>query len=129
MKAGRELDALVAEKVMGWTPSIVANYPWQLQPPGRQGVVCPVPYYSTDIADAWRVFLRCCTWFFSRRRIFLIAIQEQAVLTTSGEVAAWPDVLFVVRHDFPAVICRAALAAVDVELPDTPLPSSPERET
>jgi hypothetical protein len=39
MKAGRELDALVAEKVMGAKVVFVEN----------------VPYYSTDIAAAWEV--------------------------------------------------------------------------
>ena len=50
MKPGRELDALVAEKVMGFTPAV--------GPSGtRYGFVggSHLPAYSTDIAAAWRL--------------------------------------------------------------------------
>ena len=36
MQAGRELDALIAEKVMGWKPYFIISYNI-LYPPGRQG--------------------------------------------------------------------------------------------
>jgi hypothetical protein len=78
-QAGRELDALIAERVMGWaevrdetwrrweTPlTRVRGTPWLT---GLRGVVSglsgikpgadspiPVPRYSTDIAAAWQVF-------------------------------------------------------------------------
>jgi len=61
MKPGRELDALVAEKVMGWAP----EYPggWLHPPrnhPNRKKYLdhdgCSVLQpYSTDIAAAWEV--------------------------------------------------------------------------
>lgn len=44
MKPGRELDALIAEKVMGFWDTHAAQY-------GET----PVPPYSTDIAAAWQV--------------------------------------------------------------------------
>jgi hypothetical protein len=49
MKAGRELDALVAEKVMGLPPVY-----------GPTGIKWdgPIPAYSTDIAAAWEVVER-----------------------------------------------------------------------
>lgn len=49
MDAGRELDALVAEKVMGWV--CICE---------RKHQLCPVhdSYYSTDIAAAWQVVER-----------------------------------------------------------------------
>ena len=72
MDAGRELDALVAEKVMGWTcvrtesgwdngPDPVTGGPqigWYGQPPGEEwegnsGQI--IEEYSTDIATAWKV--------------------------------------------------------------------------
>lgn len=64
MEAGRELDALVAEKVMGWTmfsyqmlgSGGAGEFRWI--PPGRRDHVsniAPVPRYSTDIAAAWEV--------------------------------------------------------------------------
>lgn len=60
MTSGRELDALIAEKVMGW---IVAHssegfYRWKPKPDNpnsysewQEGL----PHYSTNIADAWHV--------------------------------------------------------------------------
>lgn len=61
MKPGSELDALVAEKVMGWKP----NYPggWPHPPkdvPNRKRFLnkdgeTVIPNYSTDIAAVWEV--------------------------------------------------------------------------
>lgn len=48
MKPGRELDALVAEKVMGWTE--VCGYEGEYK-----GYWKILPKYSTDIAAAWAV--------------------------------------------------------------------------
>ena len=67
MEAGRELDALVAERVMGWhqeyiisinneeTP--IANTPEFMFPPDTHDFddIERVPAYSTDIAAAWLV--------------------------------------------------------------------------
>jgi hypothetical protein len=53
LPAGRELDALVAEKVMGLEIEKIANgHMWF-----RDGVTLrsPIPHYSTDIAAAWHV--------------------------------------------------------------------------
>lgn len=55
MKAGRELDALIAEKVMGWTYDEVLG--WN-SPDGKlTGQPCPRAY-STDIAAAWAVVVK-----------------------------------------------------------------------
>lgn len=63
MKSGRELDALVAEKVMGWTgikPYLKSvgqheflTYVGWFQEDGLPKV--EIPHYSTDIAEAWKV--------------------------------------------------------------------------
>jgi hypothetical protein len=63
MEAGRELDRLVAEKVMGWTDlwegeGYVMAYPPNEQAMGIDGERAPVPPYSTDIAAAWQVVER-----------------------------------------------------------------------
>ena len=57
MKAGRELDALVAEKVFGQKlfRGAVVYGNWSPQDDGYDGYVCDVPRYSTDIAAAWKV--------------------------------------------------------------------------
>ena len=52
MKAGRELDALVAEKVMGHSVLVLEGHPFIYHPEGYQQAV---PKYSTDVADAWEM--------------------------------------------------------------------------
>ena len=55
MEPGRELDALVAEKVMGYrifNPPPIDD-PWEVLPDNSRGR--PVLAYSTDIAAAWEV--------------------------------------------------------------------------
>lgn len=58
MPAGRAMDALVAEKVMGWTD--VAAFPDGLMgnPEGYDGHIYEVPKYSTEMVDAWKVVER-----------------------------------------------------------------------
>ena len=64
MPAGREMDALVAEKVMGYTLSELSlpAYPkyklFDIESGEFSGYVKEVPHYSTDIADAWEVVKR-----------------------------------------------------------------------
>jgi hypothetical protein len=65
MKTGRELDALIAEKVMGWTdieedesdPN--TRYSWNEAfiglDPTAPGCFRSIPCYSTDMAAAWEV--------------------------------------------------------------------------
>lgn len=69
MPAGREMDALVAEKVMGWKREWVTNSATLMRrevfcPPGvigwissgeKDGIPNEVPYYSTSISAAWEV--------------------------------------------------------------------------
>ncbi|GED18097.1 BC1872 family protein [Aneurinibacillus migulanus] len=66
MKAGRELDIVVAEKVMGWVVDgdIIENADFDEQgrctfPSGdylmNKETREPLPNYSTNIADAWEV--------------------------------------------------------------------------
>lgn len=70
MEAGRELDALVAEKVMGWRWISYNNNGFILVPPDQHSRMKPeyvfqdkagsrehagLPRYSTDIAAAWEV--------------------------------------------------------------------------
>lgn len=67
MKPGRELDALVAEKVMGWTWSLDEKTGWWTltSPEGRIGMCenksvliesgLHFPDYSTHISAAWEV--------------------------------------------------------------------------
>jgi hypothetical protein len=60
---GRELDAFVAEKVMGWTrhrrmDGDDVDYDFNWVPPQFKGDVAYwrlLPHYSTEIRDAWEV--------------------------------------------------------------------------
>ena len=105
MPAGRELDALVAEKIFGlcrWDGVPNAFHPkvvqwWQTEQP------CNPPPYSTDIAAAWEIVEKLrlaigpsycgsgwyCTWM------------------TGGAHGAIAD-------SAPLAICRAALREVGV---------------
>jgi Phage ABA sandwich domain len=97
LAAGRELDALVAEKVMGlawekvthtmgWAVTVdgsrepITRDEWELRRNGQPIIVsgplmhglyaCPVPGYSTDIAAAWEVVEKLdAGWFFQVERI------------------------------------------------------------
>jgi hypothetical protein len=55
--AGRELDALIAERVCGWERVRFTGPPDDFygHEPGREGNGHLVPRYSTDIAAAWLV--------------------------------------------------------------------------
>lgn len=53
MNASRELDALVAEKVMGWKLKSEPHTRWILPDGGE--LIAPPPAYSTDISAAWQV--------------------------------------------------------------------------
>jgi hypothetical protein len=94
MQAGREMDALVAEKVMG------ARY--------------SVPRYSADIAAAWEVVermrehpdprfrtLRMVAYPYNRTYATFDAENEDEWTEANGENAT------------PLAICRAALAALE----------------
>lgn len=123
MKPGCELDALVAEKVMGWTSSVVPFGEHKMPLIGNPKLqdnehyllaanVSPYPPYSTDISAAWEV-------------VEILRVKERAlILEYLIGVKKW-EVAFVdypsikkwaVRdEEAPLAICLAALKAVGVE--------------
>jgi hypothetical protein len=118
MPAGRELDALVAGKVMGWESAVVANYPWQMIPPGEDRyIVRLVPHYSTDITAAWLVVERMRAGAPIRfRNISLVAYCYHRTYATFDATAftdyspeTWAEANG--EHATPLAICRAALMA------------------
>lgn len=67
LEAGPKLDALVAEKVMGWevgphtADPLVARFKFRWKLPNDAGYGDePPPEYSTDIAAAWEVVEKLC---------------------------------------------------------------------
>lgn len=126
LTAGRELDALVAKKVMGWREVITGVYCISgaagVPPENADGWWKTIPRYSTDIAAAWEVveklrgpnddefgggefwkFLDCSEagW---RAELFL----------DLGDGADAPALLAAgVGYALPEAICLAALKAVE----------------
>lgn len=109
LSAGRELDALVAEKVMGWIPSTSprAERPWQMAPSGSgPGSMSHVPHYSTDIADAWLIVER-----FNTRAPDLFARFAEHLYEDDG-THRYCQLLDVPAYEAAYRICLAALRAV-----------------
>lgn len=132
--SGRELDAAVAEHVMGWRPRWVEEPPywmaWEVELPNgdmlygtivpkavpqpvwyddRDGVRCP--RFSTDIAAAWEV----------AERLTEFEIDDLDLTVEVGNVmegwACWvysgcEEVAEAREETAPLAICRAALLAV-----------------
>ena len=135
MQAGRELDALVAEHVMGWSePSNLERYgvgdrglmfpcpphPAMRFPPSdressRKTIggfayweinhAVEIPHYSTDIGAACKVFERICN------RSADDPVFEKYCLALGHNVTR------VIVRVPPVEICLAALKAVGVEVP------------
>lgn len=105
MKPGRELDALIAEKVMGWEDNMRGLMAYAI-----------VPNYSTDIAAAWKVIeeLR------KDQKALLISQAYQGPYWEYLSKVEWNDSLKGYRFEFatsisaPHAICLAALKAVGV---------------
>lgn len=101
----RELDAMVAEKVMGWTLHGVA-------PSGGRVLIAPsgamgIPNYSTDISAAWQVVEKMR----SKR------IHFEMGSTIPGDWTAYFNNDRATDKSAPRAICLAALKAVGVEAP------------
>ena len=131
MKPGRELDALIAEKVMGWTDvhlhdgtakdtklTTLFYGEWVGRPRG-EGALRRVLPYSTDIAAAWEVVEKM-------RASYSFQLQVPR-LPLAGDVFDWSAVFFVRRtpeewgafhsaSTAPHAICLAALRAVGVDV-------------
>ena len=124
MKPGREMDALVAERVMGWR--VMAEYePGVIKclVDGNQCEVNPpeFPRYSTDIAAAWEVVMELL------HRGFSTAIESEDrgahwFRISGGEAPEGPcylpngEVCCSSLVSAPHAICLAALKAVGVEV-------------
>lgn len=118
MKPGRELDALVAKKVMGWTKHRRAagedvDYSFNWVPPEFRGDVAywrPLPRYSEDIAAAWVVV--------SKLPCAHLAVEWRDGRGWEAWFAIWDsvkqdaDVYEGLGDTAPHAICLAALKAV-----------------
>ena len=135
MKPGRELDALVAEKVMGWKNcNPVATWDrWEYGDPGDDwtdvenewcrgyGVspynkyfMIPFPRYSVNIADAWAVVEKMQASGFH----YLLFCSHESGLSAATFYLGPADGSDDVKSSMyaPHAICLAALKAVGVDL-------------
>lgn len=109
--AGRELNAIVAEKVMGTVCVCGSN---------EIGAQCcnEFPNYSTEIADAWLVvgMLRQHHWHLLMNDTMAA---YRAVFFTTADTANWdrfsvsPTDRWAFAETAPLAICLAALKAID----------------
>lgn len=115
-EVGRELDAMIAAEVMGW--SNVQTERWGAEPvlAGRRptGELAVVPHYSTNMADTWKVVTTM------RREGWMFSMTPGRGDNVSQGVTRW-DVVFArpLRSDSAwdiederLAICVAALRAV-----------------
>ncbi len=129
MKAGRELNILVAEKVMhlevakNKSGSKMGGYYYTIGEPvwhdiqGDMQLANPVPPYSTDIAAAWQVV----------EKLYWLNKNEPTILQIYGPLCDGYEVDVILEHhdgpipvgsvikeSAPHAICLAALKAVGV---------------
>lgn len=126
MQAGRELDALVAEKVMGWKWCENDIGKESLQPPSEEyaflspnhpvfwadekGYTKIMPHYSTNIADAWKVVEKM------RENFWVQVDVGDIILCSMGEYGFVCSTIQAEAETAPLAICLAALKAMGVEV-------------
>jgi hypothetical protein len=118
LKAGRELDALIAEKVFGFVPCTheahdAAGDGWlcfALPESPDQGGECRS--YSTEIADAWLIVEKLCAdgwnWESVGRESFRAHFYRLPI--SLPDSIAWP--YGGSGETMPLAICRAAMIAL-----------------
>lgn len=123
MEAGRELDALIAERVMGIDAELIHTdgAPRTIAYRGMQAVVRAVDHYCTDIAAAWEVVekMRADGWEFEiwdRDAHLTRAHGVPWGAEFSREGLAWEPLRRKGSADTaPLAICLAALASLPEE--------------
>lgn len=113
MNAGRELDALIAEKVMGFeTVNFKSSDPHEIivTKDAEGNMRMAVPFYSTDIAAAWEVVEKLRdTWaieLHGRDGAWSCLVEEGDEVTAHFIAIAEADTA-------PLAICLAALKVVE----------------
>lgn len=114
MEAGREMDALIAEKVIGWTRKYVSEHDTQVWDSPNESVYLEnaIPHYSTDISAAWEVVEKMLE--FEKD----VAGHDQVIITRTDDCLKWyiefrkPSWEYAEAEALPLAICRAALLAL-----------------
>lgn len=117
MVAGRELDALMADKVMGWKVSSQwwngdkSTFDCQSSEDGTK-----VPNYSTSIADAWKVIKRFNSVDISCSEYgicWFVVLERKNLCGECGRTVDGYTKYTGVSQSVPLAICKAALKAVN----------------
>ena len=113
MEAGRKMDALIAEKVMGLPPE------WtHFEPHGKEFdtsigrvAISEVAHYSTDIAAAWEVMEKM-----SKRYDIVVGVcgglASCKILREVEHDWKWEMIVEQIYESSPFAICKAALLAL-----------------
>ena len=125
MAAGRDMDALIAEKVFGWrrdsvgrdadglhggtevlVPPEMGDDWWRALPlKGSVHLGHFTPRWSTDFVTAWTLVERYGRMYGNWREV---AFRNELAVLVGG---AWPEALYKLT---PLAICRAALASAAI---------------
>lgn len=120
MKAGRELDVLVADKVMGWKRDgsrIVRpdgssfEGPEENMPDDDLYARYSYPSYSTNMASAMEVVCKVSMWDESKRVDFGMELRNALGLVGGSREPSYADIVDDLAKLTPEAICRAALKA------------------
>lgn len=112
LEAGRELDALVAEQVMGWRRcSDDGSGYWEGRSPTNilSLILEEVPHYSTDIAAAWQVIGRMRDLCWASHSTDLTLDSEQPWWAWHFLHGVSQKTVRECADTAPLAICRAAL--------------------
>lgn len=107
MEAGRELDAIIATKVMGW--EIGDGDTWQLISPECSVVMRGVNWWrpSTDIRDAWDVVEK----LHKKNAEFVLRIYNQGQWCCDHNIFKFSEAY---ADTAPLAICLSALEAYEI---------------
>jgi len=108
MDAGRELDALVAEKVLGIAITKDEHGYWPPPRPGKNFSSQQIPEYSYSISAAWEVFE-------SIKGLNVISRDEDEGSWIVGSFETGKEIL-AKADSAPVAICLAALRVKGIEL-------------
>jgi len=109
MNAGREMDALIAEDIMGWTRVYGRSGLWNTQSESVR-FTNDIPYYSIKIADAWKIIETMREAGYHSR--VETQICPTVIFWKKGLIERGPSPVTYRATSTPLAICRAALIAV-----------------
>jgi|GEM_PF-771862 hypothetical protein len=127
IKASRNTDALVGEKVMGWTKhrndraetaveSGKVDWEYDWVPPqfnGDTGYNRALPNYSTDIAAAWTVAEKLGLSVINTKEVYYACVPGDIVNAHMSH--AIMDGSWALANTAQLAICRAALKIIDLQ--------------